>query len=258
MLATIEKIDDVQSVENADALDRVKVLGWQVVVKRGEFKVGDPCVYVRIDTILPDKPEFAFLADRNFRVRTIKLRGCLSQGICFPISILGIAGKYDMPGEDVSEIIGVVKYEKHVPGALGGETIGNWPCFIPKTDEERCCDENTLIETEEGQKTIKEICENKYRGKIKTFNINQNKIDWENIYNHSVLENNYDWYEIELENGEKIKLTGNHRIWIPSLMCWRMVQDLIGNEDVFHQKLISVCGKNNMNDDNILNIIKKS
>lgn len=160
-------------------------------------------------------------------------------------------------GLSLDVILNIKHYEKPVPneGFTQGDTKGNWPPFFPHTDEERlqnvpevldelrgkdyvitekcdgCLDENTIIETENGQKTIKEICEEKYKGKIKTFNININKIEWENIHNHSILENNQDWYEIELENGEKIKLTGNHRIWIPSLMCWRMVQDLIGNED---------------------------
>jgi RNA ligase (TIGR02306 family) len=138
MLASIQRILDVQPVENADALDKVKVLGWQVVAKRGEFKVGDLCVYIQIDTIVPDKPEFAFLAGNKFRVRTIKLRGCLSQGIVFPLSILPNPTPISwVEGEDVSETLGVTHYEKPVSAQLGGENKGNFPPFIPKTDEER-------------------------------------------------------------------------------------------------------------------------
>ena len=148
MLASIQKILDVQPVENADSLDKVYVLGWQVVAKRGEFKAGDSCVYIGIDTIVPDKPEFAFLAKEKFRIRTIKLRGELSQGIVFPLSILPPPCKeaclndcsfsYDYKvGQDVSETLGVTHYEKPVPAGLGGENKSNFPPYFPKTDEER-------------------------------------------------------------------------------------------------------------------------
>ena len=135
MIASIQKILDVLPVENADALDRVKVLGWQVVAKRGEFKVGDLACYVEIDSVLPDKPEFSFLAKMNFRVKTIRLRQCLSQGIVFDLSILPTCDWQE--GQDVSEILGVVHYEKHIPGHIGGLIERNFPSFIPKTDEER-------------------------------------------------------------------------------------------------------------------------
>ena len=87
-LASIQKISSVEKHPNADSLDIVKILGWQCVAKLGEFKAGDLCVYVEIDSILPEKPEFEFLRTGKFRIKTIKLRGQLSQGICFPMSIL--------------------------------------------------------------------------------------------------------------------------------------------------------------------------
>lgn len=142
MLASIQKILDVKPVENADSLDKVYVLGWQVVAKRGEFKTGDLCVYISIDSIVPDKSEFAFLAKEKFRVRTIKLRGELSQGIVFPMSILPDNKEFEHfyeVGADVSEILGVKHYEKPVPneGFNQGDTKGNWPLYFPHTDEER-------------------------------------------------------------------------------------------------------------------------
>jgi len=86
--ASIQTILSVEHCPNSDNLDVVNVLGWNVVTKRDEFKVGEPCVYVQIDTILPERPEFEFMRNKNFRVKTIRLRGQLSQGICFPINIL--------------------------------------------------------------------------------------------------------------------------------------------------------------------------
>jgi RNA ligase (TIGR02306 family) len=74
-LASIQKILKLEPIEGADAIECATVLGWQLVVKKDEFKVGELCVYVEIDSILPDKPEFEFMKPRNMRIRTIKLRG---------------------------------------------------------------------------------------------------------------------------------------------------------------------------------------
>ena len=114
-LATIQKIVKIEPIEGADAIELAFVLGWQVVVKKNEFKVGDLCVYIQIDTVVPDKPEFEFLKERNFRVRTIKLRKQLSQGIIFPMDILpdrSIPSWKMIIDYDVTELLGVTKYEK--------------------------------------------------------------------------------------------------------------------------------------------------
>ncbi len=74
-LASIQKIRSLAPIEGADAIETAAVLGWQLVVKKGEFQVGDLCVYCEIDSILPDRPEFEFLKSRGMRIRTIRLRG---------------------------------------------------------------------------------------------------------------------------------------------------------------------------------------
>ncbi len=135
-LASIQKIKQLESIENAEAIERATVLGWQLVVKKGEFKVGELCVYVEIDAILPPNPDFEFLRPRNFRIRTIRLRGQISQGICFPLSILP-EGTIIEESADVTEILGISKYEPPVPAQLAGVAKGLFPSFIPKTDETR-------------------------------------------------------------------------------------------------------------------------
>lgn len=82
-------------------------------MKKDEFKVGDKCVYVEIDSVLPDKPEFDFLRKNNFRIRTMKMAGVISQGICFPLDILPEKpkGTYEAD-EDVTDVIGIKQYEK--------------------------------------------------------------------------------------------------------------------------------------------------
>ena len=109
-LATIQEVIDLQPIEGADQIERATVLGWHVVVKKGEFKVGDRAVYIEIDSIVPDRPEFEFLRDRKFRVRTIKLRGQVSQGILFPLSILPPKSP-GYVGADVTALLGITKYD---------------------------------------------------------------------------------------------------------------------------------------------------
>jgi RNA ligase (TIGR02306 family) len=115
------------------------VLGWKVVVKKGEFAVGDNVIYCEIDSLLPERPEFEFLRNSKFRIRTVRLRGQISQGICFPISILNkdyYTGIWAV-GDDVTEILGIEKYEAPIPAELAGDAKGKLPSFFQVTDEDR-------------------------------------------------------------------------------------------------------------------------
>ena len=145
-LATIQKTVNVRPHPNGEKLDLVQVLGWQVVTKRGEFKEGDLCVYVVIDTVLPEKPEFEFLRNKNFRIKPIRLRQEYSNGICFPLSViprgqLRIVEDVEYPyvpelGDDVTDFLGIKHYEKPVPAELAGQMVGHIPGFIIITDED--------------------------------------------------------------------------------------------------------------------------
>ncbi len=106
-LASVQKVVNIQPIEGADKIEVVTVLGWDVVVKKGEYKVGDLCTYIQIDTVVPELPEYEFLRERKFRVRTIKLRKQISQGLIVPLP----NGKWS-EGDDLTEIIGIIKYEK--------------------------------------------------------------------------------------------------------------------------------------------------
>lgn len=108
-LASIQRITNLQPIDGADKIMKATVLGWEVVVLKEDFNINALCVYCEIDTILPDKPEFVFLKERKFRIKTIKLKGQVSQGICFPMTILP-KGKYN-EGENVTAILGARKYD---------------------------------------------------------------------------------------------------------------------------------------------------
>jgi len=106
-LASVQKIIKLTPIEGADLIETATVLGWEIVVKKNEYKQGDLCCYIQIDTVVPDKPEFEFLRERKFRVRTIKLRKQISQGLIIPLPF-----GYWEEGDDLTEIVGVKKYEK--------------------------------------------------------------------------------------------------------------------------------------------------
>jgi hypothetical protein len=108
-LASIQKIVSLSPIEGADKILKATILGWECVVLKNEFKEGDLCVYCEVDSILPEKAEFEFLRERKFRIKTIKLKGQVSQGICFPLSILP-KGNYN-EGDNITDIIGVTKYD---------------------------------------------------------------------------------------------------------------------------------------------------
>ena len=112
-LASIQQITDIQPIEGKDRIVLATVLGWRVIVTN-DFKVGDKVVFCEIDSVLPEKPEFEFLRPKKFRIKTMKLAKVVSQGICFPLSILPQkkdGSEYEV-GEDVTDIIGVKQYEE--------------------------------------------------------------------------------------------------------------------------------------------------
>lgn len=125
-LARVVAIDDVIPHPNADKLELAIIGGWQVCIKLGEFKKGDLALYCEIDSLLPTSvPEFAFLEDRNeglksfgeqtyARIKTIKLRKELSQGLLTPIpkQVTAVANCVD--GDDLTQALGVLKYEKSI------------------------------------------------------------------------------------------------------------------------------------------------
>ena len=107
-LAHVEQIVDIRPIDGADRIEVAQVLGWNVVVSKAEnHKIGDKVIYVEIDSKLPEKPEFEFLRDRKFRVKTIKLRGQYSQGLILPMSLL--KGDYEV-GTDVTKELGITYY----------------------------------------------------------------------------------------------------------------------------------------------------
>jgi hypothetical protein len=95
-----------------------------------------------------------------------------------------------------------------------------------------CCDGDTMLETEDGKMSIKDICDSKYSGSVLGFDFTSNTQVFTKIEGHLIQEGSDDWYEIELEDGKTVKLTGNHQVWNSTKRCYVQVQHLQEGDDV--------------------------
>lgn len=144
-------INAIKEIEGADRIELVVIGGWQVVVRKGDFKVGDEVYYFEIDAFLPqDVEQFSFLMKSGLKtvvkedgstvkghvLKTAKLRGVYSQGLV--ISLDAFPKMIDEDVEDYFADLGVFKYEKPIPADLSGAVVGYYPEYLtPKTDSDR-------------------------------------------------------------------------------------------------------------------------
>ena len=155
-LASIQKIWKIEPIEGADRIELAHVLGWQCVVNKGQFHPMDIGVYFEIDSFLPIRPEFEFMRTSSykktdimgegFRLRTMRFRGQISQGLLLPLSQFPEIPADAEIGTDVTELLGVRKWEIEERATTGGTVIGNLPYDIPHTDETRVQEEPELIQ----------------------------------------------------------------------------------------------------------------
>lgn len=150
-LVTVRTIDAIDDIPGADLIKVATVEGWKVVVKAGEFQVGDPCVFFEVDSYLPmDDERYKFLEKNAInwndipgaRLKTIRLRKQLSQGLALPVSIFpeiqGYLGSDNLRDINFTGILGIMKWDKPVNAQLAGLAKGNFPSFLRKSDQERC------------------------------------------------------------------------------------------------------------------------
>lgn len=142
-LAHIERITALTPIVGADLIERAQVLGWGVVVKKGLYQVGDLACFFEIDSLLPLRTWSSFLFKDTrelYRLKTVKLKGTLSQGLLVPWHEIGALASRLTPvveGEDVTDLLSIQKWEPVLPVNLAGQVKGNFPHFLRKTDEER-------------------------------------------------------------------------------------------------------------------------
>ena len=159
-LASIQRIWSIEPIEGADRIELAHVLGWQCVVNKGQFSPMELAVYFEVDSFLPIKPEFEFLRSNSYRnsnilgegfkLRTMRFRGKISQGLLLPISLFPQIPENAEIGDDVTELLGVKKWEIEEKATTGGTAIGTLPYDIPHTDETRVRAEPELIQAFSG------------------------------------------------------------------------------------------------------------
>ncbi|MDR3198314.1 MAG: hypothetical protein LBU34_10655 [Planctomycetaceae bacterium] len=149
-LATITKVRETFPIEGADFIEAVTMTtnGWVCVSKKGDFAPGDFGVYFEIDSFLPKEERYAFLDGRSnktmndvegYRLKTVKLRKQISQGLLLPLSQFPeIVEPHE--GDDVTELLKIELYEPSVKVTIiSGQfrVAGKFPSFVRKTDQER-------------------------------------------------------------------------------------------------------------------------
>jgi RNA ligase (TIGR02306 family) len=155
-LASVQKIKSIEPLPDSDFLELAHIKGWQCVAKKGEFKAGESAVYFEVDSFLPEEERYEFLRKtsfrdnedngKGFRIKTLRLRGALSQGLLLPLASFPEIGSDIEDGADVTELLGVKKW--YVPEVAGasGLMIGGRPNGIPASDETRVQSEPELLD----------------------------------------------------------------------------------------------------------------
>jgi tRNA-binding EMAP/Myf-like protein len=231
-IASIEKLISVEPHPNADRLDLVKVLGYQCVTERGLHSPGDLIIYIQPDSVLPEDAEWAegYRKYSPTRIKAVKLRGEFSEGVIFPMKdFLEVMNKIYtiedfLEGTDVSALLGITHYEPPMPQDLSAK--GLLPLGIPKTDETRCLSGDSILSTDIGFLTIREICEKELTPLVKSWDSELCKETYAAIINHAISSKTNKWLKITLECGRELILTNDHRVYLPSLNCFRDAGEL--------------------------------
>jgi len=156
-LASIQTVRDIRPIEGADSIEVISILGWNVVSKRGEFSVGEKCVFFEVDSFLPIEERYEFLRSSSyrknefmgegFRLKTIKFRGQISQGLALPLTAFPEidAGTCEID-TDVTDLLRVTKWELPEVQGTFGTAAGPFPAWVSKTDETRIQSAEDAIE----------------------------------------------------------------------------------------------------------------
>ena len=144
-LASIQRIAEVKDIPDADLIQAYRVNGWWIVGKKGEFTVGSLVTYLEIDSFVPTelapflskgKEPREYMGIKGERLKTVRLKKQVSQGLILPLSDYVLDNVELIEGHDVTAILGVIKWEapeEFIPA----NAKGNFPSFIPKTDQQR-------------------------------------------------------------------------------------------------------------------------
>ena len=245
-LANVRTVTGIDPIKDSDKIEQVWIDGWSLVCKKGEFKVGDLGLYMEVDTVLPlSNPLFDFLKERGtrtinnqlcHRLKSIKLRGTLSQGLLLPLSHFSeidfdVEDRFE---KDFGEELGLFRYDPDIHGpnarVLPAQAAGSFPSFIPKTDQERCLDGDTIILTPTGEFKLVDLVHQQYRGQVYCID-DTNNVCLDDVIN-TIEKHDDEWIEIEMENRTVIVVTKDHPIYLPNLGVYREAQYLVEGDEL--------------------------
>lgn len=232
-MAEVLQIEEIKSIPGADKICSYRVLGWWVIDQINKYKVGDIIIYCSIDSFIPSdlapfltKPGHCpktYNGVVGEKLRTIKLRKAISQGLILPLSVCDFIESELFVGLDVSYPLGIEKWEPP-PEFVAADARGNFPSYCPKSDQERCCSADTMLITDHGAKTIKEICESEFIGNVLSNNGHENV--YKKIIGHSIMSRRKGWIKIHTKSGKELTVTENHKIFMPEMNCYREAKEL--------------------------------
>jgi RNA ligase (TIGR02306 family) len=160
-LATVQRVNSITPIPESDFLELAHIKGWQCVVKKGEFSEGEYAIYFEVDSFLPEDERYEFLRKtsfrenedngRGFRIKTIRLRGQLSQGLLLPLASFPEIPKDTVEGSNLTELLGVRKWYVPEVASSTGTMIGGRPFGIPASDEIRIQSAPELLESLAGK-----------------------------------------------------------------------------------------------------------
>lgn len=116
----VHKLESIIDCPNSDTLSIAKIGGWELVVKRGQYSVGDLVVYFPSDSLVPQEHlknwglEGKLSGSGKNRVKAVRLRGQIS------IGLLCKAPEGFIEGQDAQEYYGITKWEPSIPPELSG------------------------------------------------------------------------------------------------------------------------------------------
>lgn len=235
-LAYIARITDIQPIKDADRIEVATINGgWQVVIKRGLHAVNEQVVYFEIDSVIPaDKNWIEFLRDtknpeKPIRLRTRRFKKQISQGLVMPLSILSEYTTEIVFADDcdLTELLSVKLYDdikeeergfvsksakplnpivsyfmsfawfRKLRYLFGFKRLHNFPThLISKTDEERCLTGDTKIDTDIGRIRLGSIVNKKLKVKVKSYNTEENKVEYKEILEYQRLKTKEDMLRI--------------------------------------------------------------
>ena len=270
-LATIRRVSRVDDIPGKDRIGLAHIDGWTVIVQKADILPGSLCVFCEIDSLLPSDAEWcSFLKDKH--IRSMKMSGCISQGIAFPLSILP-DGLDVLEGDDVTEILGVTKWERpdaedvRMPTTSNKKKYPKWllrmmrkpwfrkifgslltkkqandfPSFVSKTDEVRCLTSNTKIETAQGKIRIADIVNKRLDVLVKSYDSKKKEIVWKPIVSYQKYPMDPILYEIEYTKDayrsrkNRLKCTADHKL-LSNNQEYKRADEFIPGDSVWYSE----------------------